>query len=63
MPYLHVYALPRSPEVKAKTMARLTDVVAEECGTPKDAVHIMWHDLPAEDIAKGGVTMAEMKKK
>jgi phenylpyruvate tautomerase PptA (4-oxalocrotonate tautomerase family) len=62
MPYLHVYALPRSPEVKAKAMKRLTDVIVEECGTLTDQVHVIWHDVPADGIAKGGVTIAESKK-
>lgn len=62
MPYIHVYALPRTADVKAKSMARITDVVAEECGCSKDSVHVIWHDEPPENIAKGGVTMADAKK-
>lgn len=62
MPYLHVYALPRPSEMKAKAMTRMTEVMAEELGIAADQIHFIWHDMPAENIAKAGVTMAEIKK-
>jgi 4-oxalocrotonate tautomerase family enzyme len=62
MPYVHVYALPRPTETKAKCMQRLTDTMAEDLNVGKDQIHIIWHDVPSDDIAKGGVTMTEIKK-
>lgn len=62
MPYVHVYALPRPNETKAKCMQRLTDVMAEDLNVAKDQIHFIWHDMAADDIAKGGVTIAEAKK-
>lgn len=63
MPYIHVYALPRDAELKARTMSRMTDAMAEELKIGKDQIHVIWHDEPAENIAKGGVTIAESRKK
>lgn len=63
MPYIHIYALPRAADVKAKSMARITDVIAQECSVGKESIHIIWHDAPPENIAKGGVTVAEARTK
>lgn len=62
MPYIHVYALPRDTEMKSRAMARMTDAMAEELKIGKDHIHILWHDLPPENICPAGVTIADAKK-
>ncbi len=50
-------------EVKAELIQQLTDVSAKVTGIPKELFFVTIHELPDEDIAVGGVTVAELKRK
>ena len=62
MPTVHVVWLPRDMETKRKVAARFTEVLVEEAKCSAEAVHIRFHDTPAENFADGGVLMPDTKK-
>ena len=50
-------------EVKAELIQQLTDVSAKITGIPKELFYVFIRELPDEDIAVGGVTVRELKRK
>jgi len=50
-------------EVKAELIQQLTDVSAKITGIPKELFFVSIHELPDDDIAVGGVTVTELKRK
>lgn len=50
-------------EIKPELIRRLTDVAAEVTGIPKESFFVSLHEIPDEDIAVGGVTVKELKKR
>ena len=50
-------------EVKADLIQQLTDVSAKITGIPKELFLVSIHELPDEDIAVGGVTVKELKRR
>ena len=50
-------------EVKAELIQQLTDVSAKITGIPKELFLVSIHELPDEDIAVGGVTVKELKRR
>ena len=50
-------------EVKAELIQQLTDVSAKVTGIPKELFLISIHELPDDDIAVGGVTVSELKRR
>ena len=50
-------------EVKAELIQQLTDVSAKITGIPKELFFVSIHELPDDDIAVGGVTVKELKRR
>ncbi|HEY0835089.1 MAG TPA: tautomerase family protein [Azospirillum sp.] len=50
-------------EIKAELIQQLTDVSAKVTGIPKELFFVSIHELPDEDIAVGGITVKELKRR
>jgi 4-oxalocrotonate tautomerase len=50
-------------EIKAELIQQLTDVSAKITKIPKELFLVSIHELPDEDIAVGGVTVKELKRR
>ena len=62
MPIIQITLLEgRSAEQKRKIAARMTDVLSEEAGTPREGVVVTFIEVKREDYARGGVLMADKK--
>ena len=56
MPLIEVTLIEgRSKEKKVALMKRLTDVVEETVGAPRDSIRVVIREVPAEHWAVGGV--------
>ncbi len=63
MPILHVHLLEgRSQEMKEHLVKNLTRAVCESLGTAEEQVRIILSEMPYENFAVGGITMAEKKR-
>lgn len=62
MPRITFEAGRLKPEIKAELMRRLAEVSVEVTGVPLHLHYVAIHELPDDDIAIGGVTVAEMKR-
>lgn len=63
MPLIVYEAGAMTKEVKAELLRQLTDVAAKITGIPKDLFFVSIHELPDDDIAVGGVTVTELKRR
>jgi len=62
MPHVQITMLEgRTLEQKRKLAARVTDVLAEECGARREAISIAIVDVTKEDFAIGGTLVADKK--
>jgi len=60
MPYVNIYLLDgRTVEQKREMADKITDVISEVGKVSKDAVHILFMDLPKTNISKGGVLQSD----
>ena len=50
-------------KVKQNLIKKLTDISAEITGIPKELFFVSIHEIPDDDIAIGGETVTEMKKR
>ncbi len=63
MPLLRVEMWPgRSQEAKRKLAGELTDVIVENFGCPRQAVTIIFTEVPKEDWVIGGTPCDESRK-
>ena len=59
MPYIEVGGPKRDVETKRKLVAKLTDLIAEIYGVPKEAITIVIQETPPENVGSGGVLLAD----
>lgn len=61
---LIIYEAGQMPKpVKAELIRALTETAARVTGIPKDLFFVSIHELPDDDIAVGGVTVTELKRR
>jgi 4-oxalocrotonate tautomerase len=51
----------RTVEQKRKIAQRITDVMVEEAGAPRDGVDIAFYEVSRESYARSGVLMSDKK--
>lgn len=61
MPMIEFVSGKLAPEVKQRLLRELTALSADITGIPKDLFLVALHELPDDDIAVGGVTVAAIK--
>ena len=59
MPSITVGVPKRDIDTKRKLVARLTDLVVEIYGVPKEAITVVIEENPPENIGVGGVLLAD----
>jgi 4-oxalocrotonate tautomerase len=63
MPLVQVTMLSgRTVEQKRKVAQRITDVMVEEAGAPREGVVVTFQELSRENYASGGVLVADKGK-
>ena len=62
MPHITVGVPKRDVDTKRKLVAKLTDVVAETYGVPKEAVSIVVEESPPENVGVGGVLLVDRQR-
>jgi 4-oxalocrotonate tautomerase len=61
MPIVQISLLPgRTPEKKEELIKNVTNAIADTLQIPKDRVHIVLHEVPKENIGRGGVPLSKM---
>lgn len=63
MPLITFEAGKLSEEVKYELIQKLTTISAEITGIPKESFFISIREMPDENVAIGGITVKEIKKK
>jgi 4-oxalocrotonate tautomerase len=60
MPIVQIDLTPgRTPEKKEELIKNVTDAIVNTLQVPKDAVHIVLHEVPKENIGHGGVPLTK----
>ncbi len=49
----------RTADQKRKIAQRITDVLVEETGTPREGVALAFYEVAKEDYARGGVLISD----
>lgn len=56
MPTIEIKMLEgRTPEQKRNIARRVTDAIVEEAGAPREAVVVIFYDLPKGNVSNGGI--------
>lgn len=63
MPLITFEAVKLTDEVKQELIQKLTNISSEITGIPKESFFISIRELPDENIAIGGVSVKDIKKK
>jgi 4-oxalocrotonate tautomerase len=63
MPLITFEAGSLTTEVKQELINKLTSISAEITGIPKESFFISIREMPDENVAIGGVSVKEIKKK
>jgi 4-oxalocrotonate tautomerase len=50
----------RTPEKKEELIKNVTNAIADTLQIPKERVHIVLHDIPKENIGRGGVPLSKL---
>ena len=61
MPVVTVEVCPMDKEKKAEVARIFTEELARISGLPKEAIVILFHESPYENVASGGVLLADRK--
>lgn len=62
MPYINIYLLEgRTKEQKKEMASRITSVISEVAKVEEEKVHILFFDMPTNNISKGGVLVSDQK--
>ena len=62
MPHIAVGVPKRDVDTKRKLVAKLTDVVVEIYGVPKEAISIVIEESPPENVSVGGVLLVDRQR-
>jgi len=62
MPNITVGVPKRDVDTKRKLVAKLTDLVAEIYGVPKEAITVVIEENPPENIGVGGVLLVDRQR-
>lgn len=61
MPFVQVYMLEgRTEEQKKKMFEKMTDVIVETLGVPRQSVRVWAHDMPKENWSIAGTTAKDL---
>jgi len=63
MPIVQISILPQSSEKKAELSKVITDEMYRITGIRKEAIVILFYELPAENVADGGEMLSEKFKR
>jgi 4-oxalocrotonate tautomerase len=63
MPLITFEASKLSDEIKLELIQKLTNISAEITGIPKESFFISIREMPDENVAIGGITVKEIKKR
>jgi 4-oxalocrotonate tautomerase family enzyme len=63
MPIVQISILPQSAEKKAELSKVITDEMYRITGIRKEAIVILFYELPAENVADGGEMLSEKFKR
>ena len=63
MPLISFEAGKLTDEVKQELIQKLTTISAEITGIPKESFFVSIREMPDENVAIGGVTVREIKRK
>ncbi|HUW04706.1 MAG TPA: tautomerase family protein [Williamwhitmania sp.] len=63
MPVIQISILPQSTEKKAEMSKVITNEIHRITGVPKEAMVIMFQELPAENFATHGELLSEQFKR
>ena len=63
MPLITFEAGKLTDEIKLELIQKLTNLSAEITGIPKESFFIAIREMPDENIAIGGITVKEIKRK
>jgi 4-oxalocrotonate tautomerase family enzyme len=63
MPIVQISILPQSADKKAEISKIITDEIHRITGIRKEAIIVLFNELPAENIAEGGVMLSEKFKR
>ena len=63
MPFVSIKILKGHPQERKDEMSRrVTTAISEVVKLPKEAVHVVFEDVTAEDWYIGGTTVGELKR-
>jgi 4-oxalocrotonate tautomerase len=51
----------RTLDQKRKVVARITDVLVEECGAARERIHIIINEVEEDNWGRGGQLLSEIK--
>ncbi len=63
MPIIQITILPQSAEKKAEMSKVITDEIHRITGIRKEAMIVLFNELPAENVAEGGEMLSEKFKR
>lgn len=63
MPYISFESGTLEQKIKQKLIEQLTDISADITGIPKHLFLVSIKEIPDDDMAVGGMTVTELKKK
>ena len=63
MPIVQIDLIPgRTPEKKEELIKNVTDAIVNTLQVPKNAVHIVLHEVPKENFGSGGVPLTKVNR-
>ena len=63
MPVIQISILPQSAEKKAEISKVISDEIHRITGIRKEAMIVLFNELPAENVAEGGEMLSEKFKR
>jgi 4-oxalocrotonate tautomerase family enzyme len=63
MPIVQISILPQSAEKKAEISKVITDEIHRITGIRKEAMIVLFNELPAENVSEGGIMLSEKFKR
>jgi 4-oxalocrotonate tautomerase family enzyme len=63
MPTIQISIMPQSAEKKAEISKVITDEMYRITGIRKEAMLVLFYEIPAENVSEGGVMLSEKFKR